>query len=349
MENRSGPLAVGESSAFPNVIDDAWTRHQLSHNLHRVLNPAVCYQALEALRKPDGDFGDIAATLQGDPFVAAKVVGLANLMRRAGDPTIETMERAVAVLGVRYVRSLVLAVMLTGPLVAAPGFVPHRRDLWRWVFGCAAAGDCLGAALDSPSGGAKPAKDQQHLVQGLMLGLGALILQAGLGRAYDRTLGVTLRPLQLAARERRMLHVTHHHVTVWALRSLRCPTKLIAPAEALMADRRDDVGLRARAIEVLGARGVGLDTGRAEAWLADALPRLGLTAEDFLDEAVPMIRSRVRELTRVFSTDLGDWTQQVESRQEVLMLAGESIQELLEERAGEGAATIRASLPARTA
>lgn len=321
------------ANGFP-VIDEDWTGTQLDHNLNRVLNPAVCYHAIKALKKPDSDFGDIAAALQGDPFIAAKVVGLANLTRRGGDPTITSIERAVAVLGMRTVKSLVMAVMLTGPLVAVGGPVPHRKDLWRWVFGCAAAGDHLGGAL-SPGGKKRSSAStaQEHLVQGLLLGLGALILQAGLGRSYDRILGVTLRPLWLAQREAKVLGVTHHHVTAWALRRMRCPPTFWATSEAIIATPDGEAALRGRAIEMLGARAVGLEAGRAEAWLADALPRLGLTAETFVDDALPPIRARVRELTRVFDADLGNWQQQAETRQQILVMAGESLEELLHERA----------------
>src|SRR5690606_40407318 len=105
----------------------------------------------------------IAAVIQGDPFIAAKVVGLANMLRRAGDPTIASVQRAVQVLGMRYVQTLIAAVMLTGPLVSAAPNVPQRTDLWRWVFGCAAAGDYLGRALRH--GGADP-RDQPHLGTG---------------------------------------------------------------------------------------------------------------------------------------------------------------------------------------
>lgn len=314
-------------------IDRAWTESQLARNLNRVLNPAVCYQAIEALKKVDSDFAAIAATLQGDPFVAAKVVGLANLMRRGGDPTVTSIERAVAVLGVRQVQTLVLAVMLTGPMVAADGAAPRRRDLWRWVFGCAAAGDCLGNALEPAASGRRGAVDRRFLVQGLLMGLGALILHAGLGRAYDQTLGATLRPLRLAHREQRDLGVTHHHVTVWALRSMRCPPQLSEPAESLMEPADDDAALRGRAIEMLAARAVGLESGHAEAWLVDALPRLGLAPEEFIEASVPGLRARVRELTKVFEVDLGDWQQRLETRQQTLLMAGAALGELLEQQA----------------
>lgn len=306
----------------PVVIDRAWTLDQLHRNLNRVLNPAVCYRALEMLKKSDSDFDDIASVLQGDPFIAAKVVGLANLMRRAGDPTIASVQRAVAVLGVRQVQTLMIAVMLTGPLVSMDGNVPRRKDLWRWVFGCAAAGDYLGRALHNDD----HTKDQRYLVSGLLLGLGPLILHAGLGHEYSNVLGTTVRPLRLAQRERRAWGITHHHVTVWALEGLRCPPELTAPAQVLSDPRDDDETLRARAIEMLAARAVGLEAGRAEAWLVDALPRLGIAAETLVDQAMPAIRTRVRELTRVYEVDLGDWQQQQETRQDVMLMAAQALE-----------------------
>lgn len=319
------------------VIDRVWTQEQITRNLNRVLNPAVCLQALQALKRPDSDFGAIAATLQGDPFIAAKVVGLANMLRRAGDPTIASIQRAVAVLGTRHVQTLVLAVMLTGPLVSADGDVPRRKDLWRWVFGCAAAGDYLGKSLP---GDANRPGEQQYLVGGLLLGLGALVLQAGLGREYGKILGTQLRPLRLAQREERALGVTHHQVTLWTLESMRCPPELAAVVRPLAERRDDDAALRARAIEMLGARAVGLEAPRAEAWLAEALPQIGVRTENLVEEALPVIRARVRELTRVFTIDLGDWQQRQETRQTVMIMAGQTLDALLIDHARLQAQTL---------
>lgn len=308
-------------------IDADWVRMHLERNLNRVLNPAVCYEVLEALRRPDSDFSRIAATLGGDPFIAAKVVGLANLQRRAGDPTVSNIHRAVAVLGTRHVQTLVLAVMLTGPLVSADGDVPRRRDLWRWVFGCAAAGDFLSSRLEP--GADQPGGFRQHLIGGLLLGLGPLILFAGLGRRYESLMGTTLRPMALADRERAALGATHRDVTVWALSAMRCPADLGKEARALRDGGDEEAYLWARAIEVLGARAAGLETARAEAWLADALPRLGVPAEQLVTEALPALRSRVRELTRVYDVDLGDWPVQQETRQRAMLLAGSRLEEML--------------------
>lgn len=314
--------------AYP-TIDAAWVQSHLERNLNRVLNPTVCYQVLDALKDPNADFSKIAGMLGGDPFIAAKTVGLANLQRRAGDPTVTNIHRAVAVLGTRHVQTLVLAVMLTGPFVSADGGAPRRRDLWRWVFGCAAAGDFLGkqfAATDGEDAGAF----RPHLVGGLLLGLGALILQAGLPREYDELLGRTLRPLKLADRERRALGgVSHHDVTLWALEGMRCPSDLGGEARLLRVPDDGTDSLRARAVEVLGARAAGFETAHADEWLEDVMPRLGVKIQPFISEVLPTLRKRVRELTKVYDADTDDRAIQAETRQRATLLAGQRMEELL--------------------
>ncbi len=317
------------------IIDKQWTSKQLERNLTRVLSPAVCRQALDALGDPNADFLQLATILQGDPFVAAKVVGMANLVVREGrGATVQSIDRAVRVLGTRNVHMLVLSVMLAGPLLSLDENVPRRVDLWRWVLACGLAGDWLaGAATDAGPTHEDTQEPEQdttgHMVSGLLLGLGCLVLHAGLGAAYTKALGTKLRPMSLSQREQKHLGVTHHRVTLWALESMSCPKEMGQLSAAL--DRADDksTGLYARAVEVMGAKIAGFESGKAEAWLIDALPRIGMDPSGLLDGDMRDLRRRLREIAKVFQVDLGDWRGQKDDYQEVLLAAGSAMQSLM--------------------
>jgi HD-like signal output (HDOD) protein len=336
------------------LIDPVWVEVQLQANLNRVVSPTVCYQLLDLIRRGMDNFHAVAGVIEGDPFLAAKVVGLANVGRRPGDPMIVSINRAVAVLGTGPVHHLVLAVMLAGPLISPDTRYPHREDLWRYVFALAGAGDWLdhrrlsAPVADGESEPAQPPLDDEHtsrLVQGLLLGLGILILQAGMGRSYSRLLEHPLRPLQLAQREYQTLGATHHQVTLWALQAMRCPIELGRYAAALMTMETEDAcngldgdALRARAIEHLAALAVGVQQQAAENWLIAHLPALRADADSpadptvFFKDAAAFIRLRVRHLAEVFCLDLGDDDSVNELRRDAMHDASAQLESLIREQ-----------------
>jgi diguanylate cyclase (GGDEF)-like protein len=322
-------------------IDKAWIARQMQTNLARMLSPGVCAKVLASLRRGADGFGEVADALRADPYVTAKVVGMANLLTRPGQlpgAPVTSIERAVQMLGMRHVEMLVLSVMLTGPLMAADPHVPRRMDLWRWVISCGVAGNHVGQRL-APAGRGRRRDDapdaslvSEHLVHGLVLGLGTLILNAGLGRAYEELLGVSLRPMSLASRERKQLGADHYQVTAWALELMRCPPD-VCPLATAMVDAPDSpLALQARAIEALGAMISANESGRAGAFLADAFPRLGLDPAGLFDEDAAMLRAQARELSKVFQLDLGDWREQQAERQRTLLDAGNAIESLVIDR-----------------
>lgn len=307
---------------LPN-IDAQWTKIQLERNLARVLNTQVCHKVLDALKEPSADFNLIADMLKGDPYVATRVVGIANVVRRHDGVSIQSIQRAVQVLGLRQVSNLMLSVMLTGPLLSAEGELPRRKDLWRWVIACGVANNYISREM-----GQQTRDNPDHLVGGLVLGLGAIVLWAGLGQTYHRILGARLRPLSLNRREKMDMNVTHTQVSLWTLQAMGCPDEMTVGLRALEAGGRDEAYLRYRSVEVLGARIAGLDASDASAWLADGLPRLGINPKQ-VEEKLGDLRSELRQIGKVFEVDLGTWESQQAFHQNIMVESGQALAALI--------------------
>lgn len=317
------------------TIDQAWTAQQLRSNLARVLGPGVCQELLHELEREDTDFFKLADIIERDPYIAAKVIGLANLARGVGTPMVQSINRAVQILGIRQVQALVLSVMLTGAMLTTDGNAPRRRDLWRWILGCGIAADWLGeqtGKLNQPVDNNRGSDTQslQHLISGLIMGLGSLILYAGLGLTYSKVLGKTLRPLNLARREKKTFGVTHHQVSLWALEAMQCPNELGHMSQILHNDGVDTESLYVRAVEVLGAKTAGFESAKSTTWLAAALPQLGIDPTALLQkEGLRPLRSKLRKMARVLQVDLGHWQNDVEEQQKIMTSAGTTLEELL--------------------
>jgi hypothetical protein len=304
-------------------IDAQWTATQLERNLTRVLNTQVCNQVLGALKTPNADFQVIADMLKGDPYVATRVVGIANVVRRHDGVPIQSLQRAVQVLGMRQVSNLMLSVMLTGPLLSAEGELPRRKDLWRWVIACGVANNYLARQLGDQS------KDNpDHMVGGLVMGLGTIVLWAGLGQEYHRILGARMRPLSLNRREMMDLNVIHTQVSLWALEAMSCPPVMAVGLRSLLSRGSDENYLRYRAVEVLAARIAGLDASEASAWLADGLPRLGIQM-NAVESDLGELRRELRQIGKVFEVDLGTWESQQEFRQNIMVESGQALASLI--------------------
>jgi HD-like signal output (HDOD) protein len=305
------------------TIDEKWTAVQLERNLSRVLNTGVCNKVLDALKSPNADFQVIAEMLKGDPYVATRVVGIANLVRRRDGVAIQSIQRAVQVLGMRQVSNLMLSVMLTGPLLSAEGQLPRRKDLWRWVIACGVANNYIAGQL-----GQQTDANPDHLVGGLVLGLGAIVLWAGLGQAYHRVLGARLRPMSLNRREMMDLNVIHTQVSLWTLNAMGCPDVMSEGLQALLSGKRDETYLRYRSVEVLGARIAGLDATDASAWLADGLPRLGIDPRR-VENDLGELRSELRQIGKIFEVDLGSWESQQAFHQKIMVESGQALAALI--------------------
>lgn len=304
-------------------IDAQWTADQLERNLSRVLNTQVCTKVLKALKDPSADFNMIADMLKGDPFVATRVVGIANVVRRHDGVPIQSIQRAVQMLGLRQVKNLMLSVMLTGPLLSAESELPRRKDLWRWVIACGVANNYFAGQLSE-----KTDVNPDHLVGGLVMGLGAVVLWAGLGQSYHQVLGSRLRPMSLNRREKKELGVIHTEVSLWTLNALSCPPSMSVGLQAILAGKSDASYLRYRAVEVLASRIAGLDASESSAWLADGLPRLGIGNQQ-LENDLGELRTELRQIGKVFEVDLGSWQTQQEYRQKIMVQSGKAMVHLI--------------------
>jgi diguanylate cyclase (GGDEF)-like protein len=285
------------------VIDREWTAAQLRGNLERVLSPAVCFRINDLLRQSSADYTDIVAVAMADPYVSAKIVAMANLAQGERKPLIRSLHRALQVLGTRHTHMLLMSIMLAGPLLECRGRAANL-DLRRWVLALGAAGEWIGAHATVRSVAESRAHHEpdDYLVGGLLLGLGVLILHAGLGPTYETMLGSPPSILNLRDAEVKALGTTHDRVTFWALDAMQCPPEL-----GVWSDDRDDAEsvLCRRAVEMLASAIAQLDPGEADGWLADGLPRLGIDPSSLFGVGLFHLRRRVAALAEVFEVDVG--------------------------------------------
>ena len=303
-------------------------RRLLDRQLGKVANPRTAQTVLAALRRTVCDFNDIGRLLSTDPVLSAKVVALANLIRPEHQPVVESINRSVQMLGVHQVSLVVMSVMLRSGLMLEGDGEQSPHELWRWVLSMAVAGNWLHRRLTEEEAAGS---EIESVVNGLLVGLGPLVMHALSGERYRRLLGSPTRPMKLATRERQVFGVDHHRVGVWALDALGCPEELGEEVRAMSSGRPSRRSLIGRCIEVLAARIADLQPADAEAWLADGLPRLGIAADDANSvEALRSFRAELDDLASVLEVDLGVWAPaELFDPLELMRQAGEHLESLL--------------------
>ncbi|HKJ75631.1 MAG TPA: HDOD domain-containing protein, partial [Gammaproteobacteria bacterium] len=91
--------------------------------------PAVAHQFIQAVEDPDIEVRQLAAIIERDPALTARIIGLANAAYFGVSEEVTSVEHAIfKVLGINTAKSLALSIVLSGPLQAGrcPGFDLER-------------------------------------------------------------------------------------------------------------------------------------------------------------------------------------------------------------------------------
>jgi HD-like signal output (HDOD) protein len=164
--------------------------------------PPEVVQRLSALvTSDDATPDDVARVIQHDTYLTAAVLRIANSPLHAPLVPVETVQRAVMMLGMRQILSLVTAASLMR--LMTPRDVAARRTFWRHAACAATAARALAVAC----GGAEPGR---AFVAGMLHDIGHLLL---MGNLPDLAAQISRRalegamPIQVA--ERQLLGYDH--------------------------------------------------------------------------------------------------------------------------------------------
>lgn len=193
--------------------------------------PGVVLQLLELTRREDVSASEIADTLARDPALAAKILRFANSPMAGVSREVTSLQRAVALMGVRGVKmtALSFAVLGTGDGNPCRGF--DQQQFGVQSVGCAVAARVLAAET-------KMAAPQEAFLAGLLSQLGRSVLAIALPEEYADVLAEAREiPRDLPPLERRALGDDYAAIGAQLLGSWGIPETL---CEAIREFRRLD-------------------------------------------------------------------------------------------------------------
>lgn len=183
--------------------------------------PAVAHQFIQAVEDPDIEVRQLAAIIERDPALTARIIGLANAAYFGVSERVTSVEHAIfKVLGINTAKSLALSIVLSGPLQAGrcPGFDLERY--WSTAVLAATAAQRIAPFVRAGEGAAA----SEAYLGGLLHGLGLLavahLYPGPLSHALNESGGDRTELLRL---EREALGADHSQVGGWVARKWHLP------------------------------------------------------------------------------------------------------------------------------
>ena len=213
--------------------------------------PQVATRFLEIMQKPDFDYKELISVLSTDPGTASEILRLTNSSLFGVVRQITSLDQAMAMLGVRRLRSIVLGRYAVETMNACKSRVIDTSYYWRRSVATAVLASRF-AEIDTPR------QRDEAFIAGLLADVGVMVLDAAMPDRY-RPLAEQYRPLgkdQITVAEKTLLGVTHAEVSAavlehWQLPELVCdavchhadePTINKAPTLATVVGAADAIG-----------------------------------------------------------------------------------------------------------
>ena len=136
--------------------------------------PVVATKVLELLGDPDVNYSHVAQAISSDPAVSARLIKVANSSFYSMKRQIKTLDHAIAIVGERTLRSLVLAASLEG-MNKTYGLL--EKMLWEDAMGCAIGSRVLARKFST-------ADPEEAFLAGLFRHLGLIVMNYSDPNAY---------------------------------------------------------------------------------------------------------------------------------------------------------------------
>jgi signal transduction histidine kinase/ActR/RegA family two-component response regulator len=179
----------------------------------------LALRVLEKASRPDCSIASLGALISGDPALCAQMLLLVNSALFSLPRAVTSIERALSLLGLKRVRSVVLALSLPALRQKEPD--PRLEPYWKaWVAASTVARE-LGARLGRPD-------PESDLVAALLCDLGMLALREACPEEYNRILEHPTPILihSQCALEAELLGLTHAEVSAAVLKSWHLPPEI---------------------------------------------------------------------------------------------------------------------------
>lgn len=197
--------------------------HELVSDVVKLLSlPEVCIRVNEMVDDPNVSVTEIGKVVNQDPALTARILKIANSPLYGFAMEIDTVSKAVTVLGTRQIRDLVLATVATRVFDGMSNELVTMENFWVHSIYCGLAAQLLAAEC-------RKGRHESLFISGLLHDIGRLII-------YNKIPGLAREALQLSLEgseelemhlaERKVIGFDHAQVGGELARSWKLPVNL---------------------------------------------------------------------------------------------------------------------------
>lgn len=184
--------------------------------------PAIAIQVLELAQDSEADITEIARIISKDSALSSKILRTVNSSFYSLSQHVSTISRALVILGLQSVKTLVLGFSLVSNLVGGKEKGFKHVDYWRRSIFSATAARAIAAHIKLP-------QQEEAFLAALLKDIGMLVLDQVLGAQYGEINSQVEFHADLPAMERDAIKADHAEVGAFIATTWKLPPVLTLP------------------------------------------------------------------------------------------------------------------------
>ncbi len=194
-------------------------RNKLSDDQSIVPFPQVVGRLVSALKDPQVNSSTLSQIIEEDAALTLRLLRMANSPMFGISNVIETVERAVTMIGKRPLKNVALTFAASSLFTQDSTTKTHKESLWSHSLGCAMVGRGLAGHVDSLS-------PDDAFLAGIFHDIGKLFFFDAVPETYIDLVG-TKHGEALTSNERELFDMTHEDVGTHLVKSWQLSEKLM--------------------------------------------------------------------------------------------------------------------------
>ncbi len=265
--------------------------------------PAIALKILEAVRKDENSFDELARIISADPALTARILKIANSSLYGFPNPVDSLSQATALIGTNALKNIALSFVIVQDFQDAPQGSFDLTLFWRRAITSAVAAESLAEYTGL--------QDQDLFVTALLQDIGVLILYLSDTSSYmalqdeKRVSGRTTCEMEQQIFGFDHTEVGSHLLSVWNL-----PEAIYQPIRFHHSDIIEDTYKNTSRIlnfsDKIGAIYYGIHSNSKCIAVHEGLSKLYQLSDEQIDHLIDTVGEKAREILDLFSLDPGD-------------------------------------------